>query len=156
MSERIVSVERVIQADASTIFDIVSDPLMHPLMDGSGTLQGTLKGPRRLVLGSKFGMSMKKGPLPYVIRNTVVEYEPDVRIAWRHLIRHRWRYELEPQEGGGTLVRESCDWSVSPFAIYIEKAGFPALYPKAIARTLENLERLACERQAELDGDIAG
>ena len=156
MSDRQVSVERVIQADASTIFGILTDPLQHPVLDGSGTLQGNLRGPDELVMGSKFGMQMKIGPIPYVIRNTVVEYEPDRRIAWRHLHRHRWRYELEPRSDGGTLVRETFDWGPSLFPAYIEKAGYPEKHPEGMRRTLETLSRLAAERQAELDGDITG
>ena len=69
-----------------------------------------------LHLGSTFGMSMKAG-IPYSMVNTVIEYEPDRRIAWQtrppgvfgKLFGGRiWRYELEPTDGG-TLVRETWD-----------------------------------------------
>ena len=50
--------------------------------------------------------------VPYLTKNTVVEYDEDRLIAWRHLGKHRWRYELEPVEGG-TKVTETFDWSTA-------------------------------------------
>jgi hypothetical protein len=58
-------------------------------------------------------MKMQKGPMPYTIKNTVEEFEEDRRIAWRHFGKHRWRYELEPVEGG-TKVTESFDMTTVP------------------------------------------
>jgi hypothetical protein len=152
-----VTQERVIAADAVTIFDIVSDPRMHSVMDGSGMLQGELKGPERLTMGAKFGMRMKQYGVPYMISNRVVEFEPNRLVAWRHIGRHRWRYELEPQ-ATGTLVRETFDWSPTPFLYgkMLERFEYPKAHDRNILRTLENLDRLACERQAELDGDVTG
>jgi hypothetical protein len=58
---------------------------------------------------------------PYQMISTVVEYEENRRVAWqsrpvagaarwRRIFGGRiWRYELDPVEGGGTLVRESWD-----------------------------------------------
>ena len=107
-----VSVERVIAATPDRIFDVLADPAQHPVIDGSGTVKHTRgETPARLSLGAKFGMSMKLG-VPYGITNTVVEFEDGRRIAWRHFGGHRWRYELEPADGG-TRVRETYDWSTS-------------------------------------------
>ena len=73
----------------------------------------------RLTLGATFGMKMKLG-VPYPIENTVVEFEENRLIAWRHMGGHRWRYELEPVDDG-TKVTETFDWSTSkaPFALEI-------------------------------------
>jgi hypothetical protein len=49
--------------------------------------------------------------VPYVIRNRVVELEPDRLIAWRHFTANRWRYELTPNADGGTTVTETFDTS---------------------------------------------
>jgi len=38
-------------------------------------------------------MAMKLG-VPYAVKNTVVEFEPDRQIAWCHFAKARWRYEL--------------------------------------------------------------
>ncbi len=112
----VVTVERVIPAPASAIFDLLADPARHHDIDGSGTVVAAKEGSQRLQLGSRFGMSMKLG-IPYSMVSEVVEFEPDRRIAWqtrgpgaigRHVAGRVWRYELEPVDGG-TLVRESWD-----------------------------------------------
>jgi hypothetical protein len=83
-------------------------------------------------------MDMKLGPLPYRISNTVVEFEADRRIAWAHVGGHRWRYELEPVEGG-TRVIETFDWSTAKAPRVIELMKYPAKNLTAIERTLERL-----------------
>jgi hypothetical protein len=113
----VVSVERVIPALAERIFPLVADPARHHEIDGSGTVREAKDVPSEpLRLGSTFGMHMKAG-IPYSMVNTVIEYEPNRRIAWQtrppgffaKLFGGRiWRYELEPAEGG-TLVRETWD-----------------------------------------------
>jgi uncharacterized protein YndB with AHSA1/START domain len=139
VSERKVSVSRVINAPAQKIFDVLADPSMHPVIDGSGSVQASRGGnPERLSKGAKFGMNMKIG-LPYRIRNTVVEFEDGKRIAWRHIGRHVWRYELEPAEGG-TRVTETFDWSNAISPGFIERMGYPKKHPKGMATTLERLE----------------
>ncbi len=91
---RVVRVERVIPADAATIFDVLADPRQHRDIDGSGSVKDTSgTPPERLALGSRFGMSMRLG-VPYVIRNEVVEFDEGRRIAWRHYGHHVWRYTV--------------------------------------------------------------
>lgn len=112
MSDDQVSRTKFVPAAPQEIFDLLADPRKHALIDGSGTLQSVASGPERLSRGAKFGMSMKAG-LPYRIQNTVEEFEEGRRIAWRHFGRHRWRYELEPVDGG-TQVTETFDVSTVP------------------------------------------
>ena len=114
----------VIEADAAIIFDLLASPARHAEFDGSGTVQRTKGNADRLALDSRFGMSMTFGPLPYRISNTVVEFEEGRLIAWQHLGKHRWRYELEPVDGG-TRVTETFDWSPSISTAVIELAGYP-------------------------------
>ena len=145
----IVSVERVIPAPASEIFDLIADPNRHRDIDGSGSVRGTHGATERLKLGSRFGMSMKIG-LPYAMESTVVEFEEDRRLAWQtrgptiigRLVGGRiWRYELEPVEGG-TLVRES--WDISQESLLtkpaVKRGGKEAA--KNMAATLERIEEL--------------
>ena len=134
-----VSVERVVDAPAERIFAILADARQHHRIDGSEMVQSSLKAPERLSMGSKFSMSMKLGPLPYRISNEVVEFEQDRRIAWCHYGKHRWRYELEPQADGKTLVRETFDWSTALVPKAIELVGYPKKNRVAIAETLERL-----------------
>lgn len=154
MTDRVVSVERTIAAPPQLLFDLLADHRMHPVLDGSGTVRGGLAGPDRLSLGATFGMRMRVG-VPYPIRNTVVEFEEGRLIAWRHFAGHRWRYELEPA-GDGTRVVESFDWSTSLWPKVIELLQYPQKHPEGMRRTLENLEREALTRLAEVEGDVSG
>src|SRR5206468_9221211 len=105
--------------------------------DGSGTVKGAVQGPDRLRLGSTFGMRMRLG-VPYLIRNTVVEFEENRRIAWRHFGRHVWRYQLEPV-ADGTRVTETFDYSTALSPRGLEMLGFPERNRKGIAATLDRL-----------------
>jgi uncharacterized protein YndB with AHSA1/START domain len=135
----VVTVERLIPAAAQRIFDVLADPALHPVIDGSGSLRKPRDdAPARLAPGASFGMSMRIG-VNYKITNTVVEFEEGRRLAWRHLGRQVWRYELEPTEGG-TLVRETFDYTdaISPLALRLVR--FPSRNRRAMERTLERLE----------------
>jgi len=86
---------------------------------------------------------MKMGPLPYRISNTVVEFEENRLLAWAHMGKHRWRYELEPIDGGArTKVTETFDWSTSPIGKGLELAGYPKKNLVNIEATLERLATL--------------
>jgi uncharacterized protein YndB with AHSA1/START domain len=136
---RQVSVRRVIPAPPEKIFAVLADPAMHPVIDGSGSVRESRNGnPAHLELGSRFSMSMKLG-LPYLIKNTVVEYDENRRIAWRHFNGHRWRYQLVPVDGG-TEVTETFDWSTARWPKGVELMGFPKKHPPAMETTLERLE----------------
>ena len=140
MTERVVSVSRVIKASPEAVFDVLADPARHGEIDGSGMVQKIRGESHRLELGSKFGMDMKMGLLPYRITNTVVEFEPNRLIAWQHFGKHRWRYELEPIDGGAaTKVTESFDWSTSMSPKAIELMGYPKKHPANMEATLERL-----------------
>jgi len=138
---RQVSVSRTIAAPPATIFAVLSDPAQHCLIDGSGTVrQAKSNAPEHLELGSTFGMDMKM-KVPYSTKNTVVEYEPDRLIAWRHFAHHVWRYRLEPVDGG-TEVTETFDWSTARSPKAIELMGYPRKHQPDMAKTLERLDAL--------------
>lgn len=136
---RTVSVRRVISAPPEKIFDVLANPAMHPVIDGSGTVKRLRNATsERLELGSKFAMGMRWF-LPYLIRNTVVEFEENRRIAWRHFGRHRWRFELEPVEDG-TRVTQTFDWSTALSPRYIERMRYPEKHPRWMELTLQRLD----------------
>lgn len=145
-----VSTSRVIAAERQAVFDLVADPSMHPVIDGSGSVVGT-RGelPDRLALGVRFGMSMKQGAR-YPIENEVVEFEDGQRIAWRHFNGHRWRYEFEDVDGG-TRVTETFDWSTARAKLPLVLAGFPKRNLRGMERTLERLDHLATTGEAPSD-----
>jgi uncharacterized protein YndB with AHSA1/START domain len=145
----VVTAERVIAAPAAEIFALLANPSRHRDIDGSGTVRDPKDdADERLELGSQFGMSMVMG-LPYSMRSTVVEFEPDRRIAWqtrghglgRNVGGRIWRYELEPVEGG-TLVRES--WDITQESALtkplIRRAAKSTA--KNMAATLERIEQV--------------
>jgi len=132
-----VSASRLIACDAQRLFDLVADPTMHPVIDGSGSVRNVSGSRRKLRLGDRFRVSMRIG-LPYFITNTVVEYAEGERIAWAHAGGWRWRWEFQPEEaaedGPVTRVTETFDWSTS-------RAG---AYPTMFGRVEKN--RVAMER----------
>lgn len=142
---RQVSAERIIDAPAAVIFSLLSDAAQHHLIDGSGTVRQAAKTPEKLFLGAKFSMGMQWG-IPYRTSNEVVEFEQDRRIAWCHFGKHRWRYELEPQADGRTLVRETFDWSTAVIPKVVEAIGAPKRNLPAMAKTLERLAQVVAAR----------
>jgi hypothetical protein len=143
-----VSASLLIAADAQTLFDIVADPTLHHVIDGSGSVKGTRGGSRKLALGDKFSTTMRIG-VPYLITNKVVEYTEGRRIAWAHIGGWRWRYEFEPVEGG-TEVTETFDWSTSKAGAYIEFMKWAPKNRKNIERTLARLEAFATNTSSSL------
>jgi hypothetical protein len=128
-----------IKAPASKIFDFISRPNNHPLMDGSGTVKGAFKGPDKLYLGAKFGMKMRLG-IPYFVTNQVVEFKENHVIAWQHLMKNVWRYELQKIDDNTTLVIESWDGREALSRWWVSDAG--KWVPKAMAKTLVNLKQI--------------
>jgi hypothetical protein len=145
MSAYLVSESRVIAADPQQLFDIVADPAMHPVIDGSGSVRAMRAGgPARLELGSTFSMDMKLGA-PYKILNTVVEFEDGRLIAWRHFNGHIWRYLFEPVEGG-TKVTEQ--WDARPVwnKLALRLSGFPKRNRAGILGTLARLDEIVAAK----------
>lgn len=138
--DRSVFRTRLVNAPASAIFDLLADPSRHPEIDGSGSvIKANDSAPKRLSKGAHFGMSMKMG-VPYKIENTVVEFEENSVIAWRHFGGHVWRYDLKPGTAEGTTdVTETFDWSKSKSPLALELARFPKKNTKSIEKTLDRL-----------------
>ena len=90
---------------------------------------------------------MKLFGVPYVIRNRVVEFEADRRIAWRHFTANRWRYELAPTADGGTTVTETFDASRADRITdaVVRAARFPERNRAGIVGTLKRLKAAAEE-----------
>ena len=141
--ERILSAQIEIDTPAQVIFDILIQPRRHAEIDASQSVQGIIKGPERLALGDTFKVRMKVG-VNYWVTNKVVEFEPDRRITWAHLLGNRWTYELTPLSPDRTLVRETnnlraAGWkaSLSPVARKHEAIR------RSIAKSLVRLKKLA-------------
>jgi uncharacterized protein YndB with AHSA1/START domain len=135
---RTVSGRTTIAAPPEVVFAILADPRQHPRIDGSGSVREVLTGPDHLSGGARFGVAMRLFGVPYRISNRVVEFEPDRVIAWRHFAGHRWRYEMELDTSGGTVVTETFDYSrYGPAsAAGLRLAGFPRRNRAGITATL--------------------
>lgn len=141
--ERVLSAQIEIGAPPALIFDILIQPRRHKEIDGSRSVQGVIEGPERLYQGAAFKVRMKIR-VNYWVTNTVLDFEPDRRITWSHLLGNRWTYQLTPLPSGGTLVRETnniraAGWkaSLSPVAWNLGSGQ------RAIAKSLVRLKQLA-------------
>ena len=151
MDGNTVSVERVIKAPPSRIFALLADAGKHASFDGSESVDHATQKSVPLTMGSKFGMAMRGRKetlfIPYRTTNTIIEYEPDRRIAWQTyglggLVGGRiWRYELSPADGG-TRVRESWDVSQEKNKRMVISGSMPQKTAEGMRATLDRIATL--------------
>jgi Polyketide cyclase / dehydrase and lipid transport len=137
---KLIAVTRLIHASPQAIFDVLANPQLHPLIDGSGSLKAArMGGPSRLSKGAKFGMNMKMFHIPYRIANQIIIFDEPTHIAWRHIGRHEWHYRLRVVDDG-TEVTETWDWSpMGPAGKVVQLAGFVERNRIAMENTLQRL-----------------
>ncbi|MBT0567697.1 SRPBCC family protein [Williamsia sp. CHRR-6] len=141
---QIVARQVQVNAPASEIFALVADPHRHHELDGSGTVQAKVTGPRQLTKGDKFSVAMKMFGLPYKITSTATQIEPNRVVEWQHPMGHRWRWELDERTPGVTTVTESFNYSTSKGPKVLELLGMPKANAGGITKTLQKLaERFA-------------
>jgi hypothetical protein len=144
-----IEVQRTIPADAARIFSVLRDPQGHVTIDSSGMLQDATGEPATKV-DDEFVVHMDRESLndypmgKYDVTIHITRYEPDRAIAWTIMgqlnLGHVYGYELEPAEGGGTLVTSYYDWSdIAPE--WREADIFPVISETALRATLGILER---------------
>jgi uncharacterized protein YndB with AHSA1/START domain len=146
-----LSVQRVINASAEAIFALLADAGQHAAFDGSGTVDHASARWQPLSMGSRFDMAMRGRRetlfLPYRSNNTVIEFEPDRRIAWQTtflagLVGGRiWRYELKPA-GGATLVKETWDISRDRQRVILRRSSVPQENEDGMRATLGRIAAL--------------
>ena len=156
---RPVAVTRRIEADAATIFKVLTDPRRHTDMDGSGMLRGALTDSPMTGVGDFFVLKMyysRHGD--YQMANHVVEYELNQRFVWeprRHdidepALGHRWGFELIPDGDNATLVTEIYDCSRAPDEdrAHMEDGK---IWIEAMTNTLERLDKLCTDQTPATD-----
>jgi uncharacterized protein YndB with AHSA1/START domain len=151
MDGNTVSVERVIKASPNSIFALLADAGKHASFDGSESVNHCAQESIPLTKGATFGMAMRGRKetlfLPYRTTNTVIEYEPDRRIAWQTyglggLVGGRiWRYELSPA-ADGTLVRETWDVSQEKNKRMVISGSMPQRTEQGMTATLDRIAKL--------------
>lgn len=152
----VVSVSRRIPAPASTVFELLTDPVRHPEIDGSGMVRNALDAHRIRGIGDAFVMAMHNDEMgEYEMTSHVVEYEQDRRIVWEPVLsgatredevadigesaHQRWGYTLAPEGAGVTLVTETFDCRESPEWLQKAVRGGER-WSEAMTVTLERLE----------------
>ena len=137
ITEDTVSATGIVPATPAAVFDFLRRPANHSELSGDGTVKGSRTGDEELSMDSRFGMKMKVG-VPYRMSSKVVEFEQDHLIAWCHFGGHRWRWELEPVDGG-TQVTETFDMSTAKFPPALRLAGYPKRHEDNVADSVRNL-----------------
>lgn len=147
MSERkVVSAERLIQAPAEVIFELIADPSQQPRWDGNENLADAPGQQRVRRVGDMFAMTLTTGG---VRENHVCEFHENRLLAWRPAepgstpIGHLWRWELEPRGTGSTLVRHSYDFSQLPEHDGRRQRRAAATGPQQLGESLARLAGLA-------------
>lgn len=153
-----VTESRDIDAPADRIFSVVSDPAMHPAVDGSGMLRSAADNKPVAQVGDVFYINMVHWHLGgYVMANHVVAFEQDRLIAWEPVVysyddpeheqsvghpglRH-WGWRLDPLSDNRTRVTAFFEGSRLPEQLrdFIEDGEF---WRPAMATSLQNLENI--------------
>ena len=148
MSEQTsVTVERVIDAPADEVFDVLSNPQRHPELDGSGFVRSVDHADRIQKVGEVFTMNMEGAHMggEYKTDNHVTGYAKDKLLAWQTAPAGteppgwEWVWELEAQGPDKTLVRHTYDWSKVTDKDLLKKVSFPLVTEEQLEDTLGRL-----------------
>lgn len=159
MTDSLITESRDINAPATRIFSILSDPAMQSEVDGTGMLRSAVDNKMITKVGDVFFIEMTHWDRGnYVMENHVVEFERDRRIAWEpvaqisenhdfdsnndHPEPRRWGWQLEPLSEERTRVTAFFDGSRLSEGLrsFIRDGEF---WRPAMVTSLGNLERLA-------------
>jgi hypothetical protein len=150
MTTERMEVQRTIKAKPAAIFEVVSSPEGHVVIDASGMLMSSTGEPAKAV-GDTFVIHMDREALNdypmglYDVTVKITKFEQDREVAWtiegqiKPQIGHVYGYTLEPTDEG-TLVTSYYDWSEID-ATWKEANIFPIIPESALRATLGILDR---------------
>ena len=142
---------RSINAPAAAIFAVITDPVGHVTIDGSGMLVAAQDSAPMTGVGDSFVMNMDRealGDVPlgkYQVRNTVTEFVPDELFEWnvggvdQPPFGHVYGYRLQPGDDSATSVTLYVDWSGVRAGSVRDR--FPIVPAHMLEKSLDNLER---------------
>lgn len=147
--QKSISVERVIDAPAKEIFDVLSNPERHHETDASGMVGTDQKSDRVQSVGDTFVMNMAlpRGNewVDYQTKNHVTGFAEGKLIAWQPgkvdgdaPLGIEWLYELEPAGADATTVRLTYSWRDASDDI-VAKYHVPAFGADALEASLGKL-----------------
>jgi hypothetical protein len=150
-----LTVSTVVDATPAAVFAVLTDPINHIAIDGTGWLREVLDPQPLTAEGQVFRVAMFHTGHPakdYEIANKVVVWEPDRAIAWApartgadgglEFGGHTWRYDLEPAGAGRTRVTLTYDYSDVPAAMR-ERVRFPPFPVSHLDDSLANLAAMS-------------
>ena len=147
MSEKSITVSRLIDAPAEEIFEILTLPAKHPSLDASGTvISGTDQ--RIQNVGDVFVMNMHAEMMggDYKTENPVARPDPNNLLAWKPCPEGtsvedngwEWVYELQPEGSDSTTVTLTYSWEHANPKV-TKKISFPLFGEKVLEESLERL-----------------
>lgn len=147
MSEKSITVSRLIDAPAEEIFEILTLPAKHPSLDASGTvISGTDQ--RIQNVGDVFVMNMNAEMMggDYKTENHVTGLDPNKLTAWKPCPEGtsvedngwEWVYELQPEGSDSTTVTLTYSWEHANPKV-TKKISFPLFGEKVLEESLERL-----------------
>ena len=146
-SETSQTVHRTINASASDLFDVLSNPDRHVEFDGSGFVQSAEKPQRISATGDSFRMNMAGDHMggEYQVDNHVTGFQPGKLIAWKTAPAGteppgwEWMYELTPEGSDRTDVALTYDWSKVTDKDLLRKIHFPLVSSSQMEDSLASL-----------------
>ena len=164
-----LKVSTTITAPAEAVFAVLSDPVNHPAIDGTGWVTKALDTAPLTGSGQTFRMAMYHANHPdgsYEMINRVEVLDPPHAIAWEpgqdaegdgnlQFGGWIWRYDLVAAGPSGTEVTLTYDWSTVP-AYLREYIKFPPFPVEHLTNSLHHLAELATGRSChpELAGPV--
>lgn len=131
------------------MFDFLSIPANHILMDGSKQLQASATKTPITGVGQTFLISMENSTDgSYEIENHVVEFIPDVQISWMPArpgatpvgVRWDWQFDVGPR--GETQVTQTCDWSAVTDEGFMKRRHPPFISAEQMKRSITKMINL--------------
>jgi len=142
-----IAVSRRIDAPASEIFNVLSNPERHAQLDGSGFIRSDEKSNRVTENGQVFTMNMEGDHMggEYKTDNHVTGYQENKLLAWKTAPAGseppgwEWMWELTPQGQGATDVTLTYDWSKVTDKEILKKVTFPLVTKEQMEDSLAKL-----------------
>jgi hypothetical protein len=142
-----ITVSRTIDASASELFDILSNPRRHPEVDGSGFIRSGDRTNRVQGVGDVFTMEMSGDHMggDYRTENHVTGYDKNALLAWQTAPEGteppgwEWVWELKPTGPDATEVTLTYDWGKVTDPEILKTTGFPLVTQEQLEASLGNL-----------------
>lgn len=140
-------VTRSINAPATEIFELLTNPDHHAQIDGSGFVRSADHAQRITAVGQTFRMNMVGDHMggEYQTDNHVVGYSANELVAWKTAPAGseppgwEWVYELKAEDSGNTHVTLTYDWSAVTDKELLKQIHFPLVTSDQLESSLASL-----------------